>query len=144
MTLDEVITAMYASMSFDAGSEPDWKRQHELFAPNARFVRVNDDGVFEFDLASFQSNYAQMIRTGTLRSFWEGETSRETREFADVAHVLSFYEMRDTAGGALIATAVKSIQLFRRDGRWWISAMLWRRGVGAESGSVGGDGGRVA
>lgn len=127
MTLGDAITAMYESMSIGPGGEPDWSRQNELFAPAARLVRVNDSGVFEFDLASFQADFARMVRAGELRSLWEEETSRETREFGDVAAILSEYELRDAPGGAVLGRAVKSIQLFRRGDRWWISAMIWRR-----------------
>jgi len=90
-------------------------------------VRVNDDGVFEFDPASFRKNLEEMIDSGALTSFWESEVSREVQDFGDVAHVLSEYETRRTRDGAPLYRAVKSIQLFRRDGRWWISAMIWRR-----------------
>jgi hypothetical protein len=127
MTLDEVIAAMYASFSFEEGAQPNWKLQAEIFAPAARLVRVNDDRVFEFDLASFQKNLRTMIDSGAMTSFWEGETQREVQDFGDVAHVLSEYETRQKRDGAPLYRAVKSIQLFRRDGRWWISAMIWRR-----------------
>ena len=62
-----------------------------------------------------------------MPSFWEAELWRETRQFDDVAHVLSAYETRRTRGGELLNLGVNSIQLLRRDGRWWISAMIWRR-----------------
>lgn len=127
MTLDEVIAAMYASFSFEEGSLPNWGRQREIFAPGARLVRVNDDGVFEFDPESFRKNLEAMIESGALASFWECEVWREVQEFGDIAHVLSEYETRQTRDGAPLYRAVKSIQLFRRDGRWWISAMIWRR-----------------
>ena len=120
MTLDEIIAAMYASFSFEAGERPNWALQGEIFAPGARLVRVNDDGVFEFDPASFRKNLEEMIDSGALTSFWESEVWRDVKDFGDVAHVLSEYETP-------LFRAVKSIQLFRRDGRWWISAMIWRR-----------------
>lgn len=120
MTLDEVIAAMYASFSFEEGGQPDWNLQAEIFAPGARLVRVNDEGVFEFDLASFQKNLQGMIDSGAMTSFRETEVWREVQDFGDVAHVLSEYETPSFR-------AVKSIQLFRRDARWWISAMIWRR-----------------
>lgn len=120
MTLDETIAAMYASFSFEEGMRPNWALQAEIFAPGARLVRVNDDGVFEFDLASFRKNLEGMIDSGAMTSFSEREVWHEVQEFGDVAHVLSEYETP-------LFRAVKSIQLFRRDGRWWISAMIWRR-----------------
>src|ERR1051326_2385562 len=114
MTLDEVIAAMYASFSFEEGERPNWALQKEIFAPGARLVRVNDDGVFEFDPASFRENLEQMIDSGAMSSFSEREVWRDVKEFGDIAHVLSEYETP-------LFRAVKSIQLFRRDGRWWIS-----------------------
>jgi hypothetical protein len=127
MSLDCVIAGMYASMCFERGERPDWKRQAEVFAADARLVRVNDSGVFEFNPQTFRANLEEMIDSGALPSFWEGELWRETRDFGDVAHVLSAYEMRDSRDGIALARAVKSIQLYKRNGRWWISAMLWRR-----------------
>jgi aryl carrier-like protein len=127
MSIDSVIAEMYDSVSFAPGERPDWSRQNEIFAPGARMVRVSDDGVFEFDLASFSKNLDAMIDSGVLPSFWEGEIWRETHLFGEVAHVLSAYETRWTREGDLINRGVNSIQLFQRDGRWWISAMIWRR-----------------
>lgn len=127
MNADSIVDAMYASMSFERGERPDWQLQSEVFAGSARLVRVNDDGVFEFDPGSFRRNFEAMIDSGSMPSFWEGEIWRQTFELGDVAQVLSAYEMRTCRGGQLIARAVKSIQLYRSEGTWRISAMLWRR-----------------
>jgi hypothetical protein len=127
MSVDRVISEMYDSICFERGERPDWQRQCELFAPGARMVRVTDEGVFEFDLESYRRNLDAMIDSGALPSFWEAEIWRETHLFGEVAHVLSAYETRSTREGDLINRGVNSIQLFQRDGRWWISAMLWRR-----------------
>ena len=127
MTLDDVIRAMYETVCFERGERPDWNRQADIFAPGARLVRVNDDGVFEFDVDSYRDNFEQMIASGALPSFWEAEIWRETHRFGEVAHVLSAYETRHTRDGAPVNRGVNSIQLFERDGRWWISAMIWRR-----------------
>jgi hypothetical protein len=125
--LDSVIAEMYDAVSFEPGTRPDWSRQDAIFAPGARVVRVNDQGVFEFDLDSYRQNFEAMIDSGELPSFWEAEIWRETRLFGDVAQVLSAYEARRKRGGELLHRGVNSIQLFQRDGRWWISAMIWRR-----------------
>ena len=125
--LDSVIAEMYDIVSFEPGTRPDWRREDEIFAPGARVVRVNDSGVFEFDMASFCKNFDAMIDSGELPSFWEAEIWRETRQFGEVAHVLSAYETRHTRDGAPVNRGVNSLQLFERDGRWWISAMIWRR-----------------
>jgi hypothetical protein len=125
--LDDIIASMYASVCWEAGGRPDWKRKEEIFASGARMVRITDEGVFEFDNDSYKANLEAMIDSGELRSFWEGEIWRETQQFGDLAHVLSAYETRSSQHGDILNRGVNSIQLFRRDGRWWISAMAWRR-----------------
>lgn len=127
MSIDSVIKEMYEMVSFEPGTRPDWSRQPEIFAAGGRLVRVNDDGVFEFGLDSFRQNFESMIDTGVLPSFWEGEIWRKTHQFGDVAHVLSAYEARQTRDGAILNRGVNSIQLFEHEGRWQISAMIWRR-----------------
>ena len=127
MSIDSVIAEMYGMVSFEPATRPDWTRQSALFVPDARLVRVNDDGVFEFTPKTFRENFESMIDSGVLPSFWEGEIWRETHQFANIAHVLSAYETRWTRAGGVINRGVNSIQLFERDGLWWISAMIWRR-----------------
>ncbi len=125
--LDDIIAAMYAGICFERGQRPNWTKEDQIFAPGARMVRINDDGVFAFDLSSYRRDFDRMIDSGEMPSFWEGELWRETRLFGDMAHVLSAYETRRSREGELLNRGVNSIQLFKREGRWWISAMIWRR-----------------
>lgn len=126
--LSGVIDEMYASICFEPGERPDWNSEAVMYAPGARMVRINDDGIFEFDLDSYRADFERMIDSGEMPSFWEGELWRDTQLFGDdTAHVLSAYETRRTRNGPVLNRGVNSIQLFRRDGRWWISAMIWRR-----------------
>ena len=125
--LDNTIAAMYSGICFERGERPDWTKEDELFAPGARMVRINDDGIFPFDLQSYRKDFDRIIDSGEMPSFWEGELWRETRLFGDMAHVLSAYETRRSREGEVLNRGVNSIQLFRRDGRWWISAMIWRQ-----------------
>lgn len=127
MTIDDAISGLYRAMCFEAGGAPDWKLLSEVLAPGARLVRVNDEGVFAFDPGTFRRDIEAMMASGALPSFWEGELSREVREFTDIAHALSIYEARSSRGADVLFRAVKSIQLFRSGGRWRISALLWRR-----------------
>ena len=114
MNLDAVVRALYEVMCFDAGARPNWDRLTEILAPNARIVRVSDDGVFEFNPATFRRNIEEMIGSGALPGFWEGELSREVQTFGDMAHVLSIYEGRRSRDAAVLFRAVKSMQLFKR------------------------------
>ncbi|HEX8169960.1 MAG TPA: hypothetical protein VF824_05400 [Thermoanaerobaculia bacterium] len=129
MTLDEAISGLYRALCFDAGDTPDWRLLDEVLAPNARLVRVNEEGVFEFDPRTFRRDLEEKMARGELASFYESEVSRQVQEFNDIAHVLSIYEARVSRDAEVLFRAVKSMQLFQRDGRWSISALLWRRGV---------------
>ena len=127
MDIDAAVRAVYAGMCFDVGAAPAWHLWDAVMAPEARLVRVNDEGVFEFTPVSFRRDLEQMIRSGALRSFWEHERRRHVQQFGDIAHVLSVYEARSAQNAPVLFRAVKSMQLFERKGQWWISAMLWRR-----------------
>jgi hypothetical protein len=127
MDLDGVIAEMYASICFEVGQRPDWSRQSAIFAPDARLVRVTDDGIYEFDLESYRVNLEAMINSGAMPGFWEGEIWRDTQQFGEIAHVLSAYETRRSRDGEVLNRGVNSIQLFMRGDQWWISAMIWRR-----------------
>ena len=131
-SLDRLIHEMYAQVSFEAGEQPDWRRQREIFAPGARLVRINDEGVFEFTLEQYERDFERMISSGAMPSFWEAEIWRDTFLLGNMASVLSAYEARRSRAGEVMHRGVNSIQLFRREGseepdRWWISAMIWRR-----------------
>ncbi len=130
--LDRIINQMYEQVSFEEGQQPDWALEREIFAPDARLVRMNDDGIYEFTLEEYIKDFEKMIKSGTMASFWEGELWRETFILGNMAHVLSAYETRRTRNSEVMNRGVNSIQLFRREKsaepqRWWVSAMIWRR-----------------
>ncbi len=58
MTIDDAIRGLYGAMCFEAGGAPDWNLLSEVLAPDARLVRVNDDGVFAFDPDTFRDSHA--------------------------------------------------------------------------------------
>ncbi|MGZ7039825.1 MAG: hypothetical protein ACXVH7_04315 [Thermoanaerobaculia bacterium] len=130
--LDRIIREMYEQVCFEEGEQPDWTKERDIFAPDARLVRMNDDGIFEFTLEEYIKDFEKMIKSGTMTSFWEGELWRDTFILGNMAHVLSAYETRRTRHSEVMNRGVNSIQLFRREKskepqRWWISAMIWRR-----------------
>jgi len=126
-TIDDAIFAMYDSISFERGERPDWNRHREIFAPDARLMRITDDGMFVFNSESYIQDIESKVISGEMPSFWEREIWRETREFDDMAHVLSAYESRRSRTGAFLGRGVNSIQLFRVGENWRIGAMTWRR-----------------
>jgi hypothetical protein len=126
-TIGGVLDAMYASISFEPGQRPDWSVHHAIFEPRARMVRVTDGGIFEFDNESYIRNIEAMIDDGSFPSFHEVERWRTIWRFGNIAHVTSAYRSFSHRGGPEIDGGINSIQMLERDGRWFISAMLWRR-----------------
>lgn len=118
---------MYSSISFEPGARPDWSRTREIFAADARMMRITDRGMFVFDGASYIDDIEAKIASAELPSFWEAEIWRETREFGEMAHVLSAYESKTSRDGEFLARGVNSIQMFRDASGWHIGAMTWRR-----------------
>lgn len=69
--------------------------------------------------------YRRTLRSGTGSSATRGSGLRERSSLLLIR--LCAYETRRSPCGELLNRGGDSIQLFRRDRRWWISAMLWRR-----------------
>ena len=124
-TLDDLVTRMYAAISFQRGAHPDWEDDRKLFAPGARLARITDQTVEHFDLPSFEVSIEKMIASGELPEFREGEIARKTFVFGDMAHLWSVYESRRENN--VIGRGINSIQAIRRDGEWKIHSMVWFR-----------------
>src|SRR5262249_25315757 len=58
--LDSIIKAMYESVCYERGGHPDWETDERIFAPGARMVRINDGGVYEFDMPSYRADFERM------------------------------------------------------------------------------------
>ena len=126
-TLDGILRASYESISGPAGAARDWERFRSLYAPGARLMPVVSAGV---DVPRVRvlspEEYIQRVEPIFAKEgFWERETSRETKQFGRVAHVLSHYESLHSAEGKPFETGTNSIQLFSDDARWWIVSVMW-------------------
>jgi hypothetical protein len=134
-SLDGIVVALYASVSFPTNGAPDWARFRGLFEPCALMIRVDPRmtvlPVAEREapalLATPVDAYIQrtqaLIDAGSLRGFEERELVRRTEVFGDVAQVFSSYER--CADGGQVVRGVNSMQLVKDGERWWISAIAW-------------------
>ncbi len=125
-SIDNIIEALYASISGEAGEARDWDRFRYLFAEDARLIPTgaNDEGVGfrQWTPAEYAERAAEWFKeTG----FFESEISRETEEFAHIAHVFSTYISRRTAEGEIFARGINSIQLFNDGKRWYVMSIFW-------------------
>jgi hypothetical protein len=127
-SIDSLIRAFYESLTFAEGTAPDWERFRNLFASSAApLVRTNPGAVLVTTLDGFLENFSGRIKSGALKSFIEEETFRTTQAFGDIAQVFSVYRKgMNTADPQKFGRGINSLQVFFKDGRWWIASLMWQ------------------
>lgn len=127
-SIDGIIAALYDTISGDAGQARDWERWYDLFVPGAvlssvvpaasGFERVTTDP------QAFAVNSGPiLVRDG----FHETEIHRVTEEFAQIAHVFSTYETRQSAAAPEpLGRGINSFQLMHDGSRWWVVSIYWQ------------------
>lgn len=130
-SVDAIVKALYESVSFSPGSQPDFNRLRTLFHPDGRVVppkREIGDDVKVFDIETFIKNSREnIILTGLeAKGFFEQETKRATEAFGNIVHVFSTYESKHVQKDASpFQRGVNSIQLVNDKGRWWVVTVMW-------------------
>jgi hypothetical protein len=125
-SIDAIVRAVYASVSFTDGRGPDAERLASLCVPHARLMKVHPGGIDDMSVPEFVDRVRTRIDAQRLTTFVERELFRRTEVFAGIAHVFTTYESRtDDGDGQLLYRGINSVQL-RNDGRrWWILTILW-------------------
>jgi hypothetical protein len=125
-SIDALVDALYESITFPEGENPDLERFRSLFLPNAPFIRITPDGPNIMDLDSFVSSFRRRVETGALKSFYEAEISRKTQSYGGIAHVFSTYKKGvNTTDPRSWGRGINSIQLFHDGNRWWACGINW-------------------
>ncbi|MFT3921782.1 MAG: hypothetical protein QM778_04545 [Myxococcales bacterium] len=125
-SIESLLRRLYAAISFEEGSEPDWSELEAVFSRHARITRITPEGTDYLDPSSFISFTRNMHEFGAYTSFYEVEIARRTERFGHMAQVWSMYETRShrTAAGAL-NRGLNSIQLIRERDGWQVLGLLW-------------------
>ena len=125
-TLDGIINALYASISFNEGEHPDWDLFRKLMIPDAKLIQVKTDGLDTMDAEIFISRFKEQIKAGTFKSFYEHEIFRVTNEFSNIAQAFSTYEAKFNPGDSeILGRGINCIEFFREKNRWWIAIITW-------------------
>jgi hypothetical protein len=127
-TIEGVIAALYRSVSFEAGGEPDWQLLRFLMLPRAVLAQPmqGSDQVELLTVEEYISRFKQALDRSTLRTtgFHETIARIETTSFGRTVHSHVVFEARtDPAAAEPIGRGVDSVQLVRTGGRWWIAAI---------------------
>jgi len=54
-----------------------------------------------------------------------------TEQYGDIAHVMSTYEKHRWGDTTVIGRGINSIQMIRKDNRWWVTSIIWDEETGA-------------
>lgn len=144
-TVDAVVTALYRSISFEPGGEPDWERFASLFHPDGRLIPPRGDDSELLPVLSVEEfvrlSTEYMEETGLrARGFHEREIGRTSDRFGNIAHLFSAYASLHTPEDVEpFSRGINSIQLVRDRERWWVLTILWdveRPGVEIPDGFV--------
>ena len=132
-TPDDVVEALYESLTYPHGGLPDLDRFRSLFVPDAQIVEVDSNGeAYLEDVEGFVGRYHLSLRDDPITSVSEHETARRSHPFGDVAHVLSFYETRYVEDGeAKRDEGVYDLHMVRAGERWAITGMHLLHGYAA-------------
>lgn len=130
-TIDGTINELYAVMSRTTPGTRDWDRFKALFDPHARIILNRNPNTARAG-SDFFSLSTDDYRTQNEKYFMENpfvekELHRETMVYGGIAQVLSTYELKaGLAPAEWTATGVNMIQLYFKDGRWFIQGIVFR------------------
>lgn len=125
-TAPDVINDLYRLVSIEKGQKTDWEQVRNLFLPQAVIVlRVSKEASQVFDLQGWIDDFvawdekAKVIETG----FSEKIVVMKPRVFRDIANVFVLYEASINGSSHAPTRGVDSIELVKKDGRWWIASI---------------------
>jgi hypothetical protein len=132
-SVDAIIAALYAAVSHDEASTPNWERMRSMFLqvgmlippknPRSELFTVLDVDGFE---QRVKESIASMKAKGDPTSFFEREIARRTDCFGNVCQVFSTYESRRAPSDEKpFVRGINSIQLVNDGHRWWIASVAW-------------------
>jgi len=126
-----IVKALYESVSFAPGKQPNYDRLRTIFHRDGRLIPSKVDRDAEFcalDVETFITQSREFIVISGLerKGFLECEIARRTQPFGNIIHVFSTYEAKDASTDpASTQRGINSIQIVREHGRLWIMSVLW-------------------
>ncbi len=125
--IDEVVSALYTTISGDSEAERDWEASRALFH---RLAIVSPDAWRDRPRSVVPIGDHQAAARVMLGDtpFHEWELERTVHLTGEVATVVSRYAAAETPGGAEIKSGVNHFLLVRDAGRWVVLAGGWDRG----------------
>ena len=121
---ESLVRGLYAAVTFDAGSVPDWDYVSNFFAPEAVIaVRMTRTSMAILNVEEFVKWFDDDVKKYKMeeRGFEETIEKIKLTVFGDMAHCFVVYKARfktpENSPGQL---GLDSWGLMKKDGRWWI------------------------
>jgi hypothetical protein len=129
-SLDSIMTAVYASISGEAGQARDWDRFRSLFHKDARLIPTGKNpktGVVGARALTPNEFITQSEPFLMKEGFYETEKARHVDMYGNIAHVFSTYESRHAPGDKTpFMRGINSFQLLNDGKRWWVVTIYWQ------------------
>ncbi|MEO0338055.1 MAG: hypothetical protein AAF242_02470 [Bacteroidota bacterium] len=128
-SIDNLLEALYASISGDKGVERDWDRFHNLFIKDARLIpsRPGEAGEMSYQVFTPEEYSSRTSSYFKENGFFEKEIFRVVEEYGSLVHAFSTYESyRTSKDETPFARGINSIQLMKDDNRWWVVSIYLR------------------
>lgn len=125
-TAEGLVTELYKSVTFEAGTTPDWDRVRSMFIDEAVIVlRTKRDATTVFSVEGFVDDFKKFIDRAHAEKtgFSEKIIRMKPMVFRDIAHILVLYEASIPGSGKAPQQGVDSFQLIRKGDRWWIASV---------------------
>ncbi|HEU4929967.1 MAG TPA: DUF1697 domain-containing protein [Candidatus Krumholzibacteria bacterium] len=125
-TAEDVVRELYRLVTIEKGQETDWEQVRQLFLPQAVIVlRVSKDASQVFDVQGWIDDFKAWNEKAKVKEtgFSEKIVTMKPRVFRDIANVFVLYEASITGATRPPTRGVDSIELVKKDGRWWIAAI---------------------
>lgn len=135
---EAVVRALYETVSRAPGQPFQWDRMRSLFLPGARMIPNTEQtrGTFtphtvESFITWIDQGWRPVIGTPNDRGFAESGVANVTEVYGDIAHVMSTYEKHRWGDTTVLGRGINSIQLIKKDDRWWVTSIIWDEETGA-------------
>jgi hypothetical protein len=125
---ESLVRGLYASVSFEADTTPDWDYVRSFFIPEAVFgVRKTRTSMEVLGLDGFVAWWLEDIEKHKMkeRGFEESVENLKMTEYGNIAQCFVVYKARfKTPADAPGQLGLDSFALMKKDGRWWIVSIM--------------------